>query len=179
MATVKFSKPLKALSIALAALFLSPALAAALMPWDNVYLNNGADVTSHLPGGAYQPEFLKPGKETISIKDVPSSICELVEGMHAKDRAHVSQSPAAFPELLDNSGGPVSTGLGYDLGPGLRFQGVGVFDMEENYAFLGPAFTLNIEGDLAITTGMQLPIAGDGGPDKPSGLYYAEFRLLF
>lgn len=148
------------------------------MPWGNAYLNNGEEGFAS-PGGAFHSEgVLIPGQTTISGKDVPSSLCELVEGMHATDRAHVSQSPAAFPELLDDSG-PVSTGLGYDLGPGLRFQGVGVFDMEENYAFLGPAFTLNIEGDLAITTGMQLPVAGDGGPDKPSGLYYAEFRLLF
>ncbi|OGP15646.1 MAG: hypothetical protein A2052_07220 [Deltaproteobacteria bacterium GWA2_54_12] len=180
MATVKFSKPIKALSIALSGLFLSPAPAAALMPWGSAYLNSGAvGFANHLTEGAFKPESVFiPDQTAVSGKDVPSSLCELVEGMHATDRAHVSQSPAAFPELLEDSG-PVSTGLGYDLSPGLRFQGVGVFDMEENYAFLGPAFRLNIEGDLAITTGMQLPIAGDNGQDRLSGLYYAEFMLLF
>lgn len=181
MATVKFSKLLKAFSIALATLLLSPALAAALMPWDNVYINSDLKgFASHLTEGAFKPESVFiPDQTAVSAKDVPFSLCELVEGMYANDRAHVNLSPAAFPELLDDNGGPVSTGLGYDLSPGLRFQGVGVFDMEENYAFLGPAFRLNIKGDLAITTGMQLPVAGDGGQDKLSGLYYAEFMLLF
>lgn len=149
------------------------------MPWENIYLNSGVeDFASPLPGGAFKPEFfLKQGKDVSAI-EVPSSLCELVEGMHTTDMDRASQSPASFPELLEDSV-PLSTGLGYDLVPGLRFQGVGVFDMEENYAFLGPAFRLNIEENLAITTGMQLPVAGGGGPDKLSGLYYAEFKLLF
>lgn len=162
-------------------MFFSPALACALMPWGNVYLDSGArGFASPLPEGALKPESVFiPSQPAISEKDVPSSLCELVDGMHTIDSAHLSQSPAAFPELLEDSGGPVSTALGYDLGPGLRLQGVGVFDMEENYAFIGPAFRLNLKGDLAITTGMQLPVAGDSGPDRPSGLYYAEFMLLF
>lgn len=162
-------------------MFFSPALASALMPWGNIYMDSGAQgFAGHLPEGARKPESVFiPSQPAVSDKDVPSSLCGLVEGMHAKDSAHLSQSPAAFPELLEDSGGPVSTGLGYDLGPGLRFQGIGVFDMEENYAFLGPAFRLNLKGDLAITTGMQLPVAGDSGPDRLSGLYYAEFMLLF
>lgn len=177
MATDKFSKPIKAVSIALSALFFSPAPAAALMPWDSAYLNSGAkDFASRLPEPA---DVFVPWKAAASGKDVPSSLCELMDGLHAKYRAHASQSPAVFPGLVEEGGGPVSTGLGYDLGPRLRFQGVGVFDMEQNYAFLGPAFTFNIEGDLAITTGMQLPVAGESGPDSPPGLYYAEFRLLF
>jgi hypothetical protein len=151
------------------------------MPWGNAYTDNGTEgFAGKLPKGALNPEVvLKPAQPTISDRDAPSLLCELIEGMHAKNRARASQSPAAFPELLEDNGGQVSTGMGYDLSPGLRFQGVGVFDMEENYAFLGPAFRLNIEEDLAITTGMQLPITGGDGTDKPSGLYYAEFKLLF
>lgn len=101
--------------------------------------------------------------------------------MHANDRTpdNDSRLPPEFHELLDGGSSPFGTGVGYDFGPGMRFQGVGVFDLDSNYASLGPALTLNIEEDFAITTGMQLPVAGDAGPEKLSELFYAGIRLLF
>lgn len=98
--------------------------------------------------------------------------------MHAKERAPglAGRSASSFPELLEDSA-PVSTGIGYELGPGLSFQGVGVFDPSESYASLGPALSLHA-GNFEFTTGMQLPVT-EAGPEEPPDLYYAEFRLLF
>lgn len=112
-------------------------------------------------------------------EDLSPALCGLVSGMHTKEKAlkPAGQSAAAFPELLEDSG-PVSTGMGYDLGSGLRFQGVGVFDPDKNYASLGPAFRLNIDKGLEITTGMQLQVT-ENGSGAPPDLYYAEIRLIF
>lgn len=175
LATVKLSKTAKAFSISLAAFLCGPCLAHSAMSLAVPFSNGEGRVFERpLPG----PDKASAGARSPD-EDVPASLCGIIDGMHSNGAGSTRASfPAGFPELLDDEV-PVGTGVGYDLGPGLRFQGVGVFDLEENYASLGPAFTLSIEGALAITTGMQLPVTGSTGPEKPAGLYFAGFRLLF
>ena len=179
MATANFT--LAASALAAAAAVLSPSLAHSAMSWAAPTAEGAASAFERsLPeaaAGHEEADF----REWPPQEDVPASLCELVEGMHANDMAleQDSRLPAEFPELLDGGSSPFGTGVGYDLGPGMRFQGVGVFDLDSNFASLGPALTLNIEGDLAITTGMQLPVAGGAGPEKLSELFYAGIKLLF
>lgn len=179
LATANFKEAARALAAA-AAVFL-PSLAHSAMSWAAFPSTGAASAfeRSLAPGAASHEETLF--QELAPDEDVPASLCELVETMHANDRAldHDSRLPAEFPELLDGDSSPFGTGVGYDLGTGMRFQGVGVFDLENNYASLGPALTLHIEGELAITTGMQLPVAGGAGAEKLPELFYAGFRLLF
>lgn len=185
LATVKLTNTVQAVSKGLAALILlsiSPGAALALWPMDGARWN--ADMLEPFPGpgrhaparteGAHMPSSAGP---TLMIgEDVPDTVCELVGGMYTKDRVLKLAGQSAADLLEDGS--PVSTGMGYDLGPNLRFQGVGVFDTSENYASLGPAFRLNIHKGFEITTGMQLPITETAAGSLPD-LYYAEFTLLF
>lgn len=127
------------------------------------------------PAGAWAENA--SGMEPRSI-GAPSALCSIVGGMHAKESAsrRESRSASSFPELLEDSA-PVSTGFGYGIGPGLSFQGVGVFDANQSYASLGPALSVHT-GNFGFTAGMQRQVT-ETGPEDPPDLYYAEFRLLF
>lgn len=146
-----------------AAATLMPALAWAALPQEAPVLSGSSRV--------YQ-------KGAIIGLELPHALCSLVEGSFAKDRpgAYPARSAADFPGLVEESF-PTGTGMGYDLGP-LRIQGIGLYDPEDNYASLGPAFRLSIDKGFEITTGMQLPVA-EGGPGDSPDLYYAELTILF
>jgi hypothetical protein len=179
LATANFTLAAKAAAAAAAAF--SPSLGHAALPLaaPSAAMPESAFERSLTPEAASHAEA--DFREWAPQEDVPASLCELIETMHANDRSPEQDGrlPAEFPELLDGGSSPFGTGVGYDLGPGMRFQGVGVFDLDNNYASLGPALTLNIEGELAITTGMQLPVAGGAGTEKLSELFYAGIKLLF
>lgn len=180
LATANFTLAAKAVAAAAAAF--SPSLAHSAVHWaaPPAAGAESAFERSLSPAAAGHGEAIL--REWAPDEDVPASLCELVETMHANDLPldnNDSRLPPELPELLDGGSSPFGTGVGYDLGPSMRFQGVGVFDLDSNYASLGPALTLNIEGELAITTGMQLPVAGGAGPEKLSELFYAGIKLLF
>lgn len=168
MATAIFSRRLIALSALVAAL--APAAAFCRdVPGTLMYAGRSAsmDAVPEKPLNRDEaPESLA------TVPELPASLCELVGGMSTLNR------PANIPALLEGGSGPIGTAVGYDLGEGVRLQGVGVYDPGDNHASLGPAFKLNLEKGLAITTGMQLPVASDG-PERHSGLFFAEFMFQF
>lgn len=185
LATVKFMRTIQAVSGALAALVLVsvfPAAALALWPMDGARWNGDRLGSSRGPGrhvstGTWRSHASSfPGPSLMIGEEVPAAVCELVGGMYTKDRL-LKQAGQSAAVLLDE-GSPVGTGMGYDLGPNLRFQGVGVFDTSENYASLGPAFKVNLNKGFEITTGMQLPVT-EKAPGSLPDLYYAEFTLVF
>ncbi|HBG47260.1 MAG TPA: hypothetical protein DDW94_09780 [Deltaproteobacteria bacterium] len=111
----------------------------------------------------------------------PSTLCELVENIYT--RGSVTRSPAGagagLSEILSDESRVVGTGVGYDIGAGLRVQGFGVFDMDDNSAFAGPALRFNVQEYIDLTTGMQLLINEDESRFERQGLYFAEFRFQF
>ncbi|GEM_PF-3882269 len=124
------------------------------------------------PAGLLGP-FLEPG--------FPSTLQWLMEGNYTRDSARLLSTPGAgISDLLPDEGRLVGTGLGLDLGPGIKFQGFGIYDMEEGSTFAGPALRYDLPGDLDFTTGVQIPLndrreISSGSAD----FYFAEFRLLF
>lgn len=173
MATVNFQGRAVAFSAVLAAL--APAAA---FCWDGPGPLTDAGMsasTDAVPQGPYRRD--KPAESgTAAGPELPASVCELVGGMSGG--AGPEDFPSEFTALLEDGEGPVGTAIGYDLGEGVRLQGVGVYDPGDNYASLGPAFKLNLESGFAITTGMQMPVAVSG-PERHSELFFAEFMLLF
>lgn len=111
----------------------------------------------------------------------PSTLCELVDNNHggAGVAGAGDTTAASFSELLSWDSRTVGTGLGYDLGPGLRVQGFGVFDSDESSAFAGPALRFNPVKHFGVTTGVQMLLSeNNSGLERPD-LFFAEFRLLF
>lgn len=164
LATIKFAKTICSVHacFALAAAVLMPAAAWSGLQQDSPLLSG--NLRAQAVRGAFGFEL-------------PPALCSLVDGINADRPGGLSgQSAASFPDLLKESV-PVGTGMGYDLGP-VRIQGIGVYDPQENYASLGPAFRLDIARDFEITTGIQLPLT-ENGPGGTPGLYYAEFTILF
>lgn len=109
----------------------------------------------------------------------PSTLCELIENsLSGSSSARLSiGTGAGFSELLSDESRVVGTGLGYDLGTGLRVQGFGVFDMDENSAYAGPALTYNLQDSIDLTTGVQVPLNED--VSERQDFFFAEIRVLF
>ncbi|WKZ32138.1 MAG: hypothetical protein QY316_09495 [Thermodesulfobacteriota bacterium] len=127
------------------------------------------------PGAPQDPlsSILDPG--------FPPTLYGLMEGNYTRDSARLLSIPGAgVSDLLSDESRMVGTGLGLNLGPGIKFQGFGVYDMEEGSTFAGPALKYDLPGGLDFTTGVQIPLndrreIASGSSD----FYFAEFRLLF
>lgn len=107
----------------------------------------------------------------------PEALCALVEGMRERSDGRYAGSAPGFSSTVEGSV-PVGTVVGYEIGPGLSLNGVGVYDAEDDFASVGPAFRVDIDDGVEITAGVQLQVADDGPVSGP-GLYYAGLRLLF
>lgn len=110
----------------------------------------------------------------------PSTLCELVGNLYTRGNFRKLFTPTAAPsfrDILEAGNNVVGTGVGYELTPILRIQGVGVYDPEENSAFMGPAFNYNLFDDFGLTTGFQILLNEDG--NGIPNLYFAEIRVFF
>ncbi len=109
----------------------------------------------------------------------PATLCELIENSYSGGSYArlLTGTGAGFSELLSDEDRLAGTGLGYELGPGLRVQGFGIFDMDGNSAFAGPALTYNLLESIGLTTGVQMPL-GEPAADGED-FFFAEIRVLF
>jgi len=109
----------------------------------------------------------------------PSTLCELIENSYSGGSSvRLSMSTGAgLEEILSDESRVVGTGLGYDLGPALRLQGFGIFDMDENSAYAGPALTYNLQDSVDLTTGVQVLL--NEPVSERQDFYFAEIRVHF
>lgn len=139
--------------------------------WNGPPFEDSSEALAEGPPGLLT-SLLEPG--------FPPTLYGLMEGNYPRDSARLLGIPGAgVSELLSDESRIIGTGLGLNLGPGLKFQGFGVYDMDEGSTFAGPALRYNLPGDLDFTTGVQVPLNDRGIASGSADFYFAEFRLLF
>lgn len=134
-----------------------------------------------LQGDAEGPGAPQDSLSSILDPGFPSTLYGLMEDNYTRNSARLLSIPGAgVSDLLSDESRMVGTGLGLNLGPGLKFQGFGIYDMEEGSTFAGPALKYDLPGDLYFTTGVQIPLNDRREiVSGSSDFYFAEFRLLF
>ncbi|HEY4706592.1 MAG TPA: hypothetical protein VII64_03960 [Thermodesulfobacteriota bacterium] len=131
------------------------------------------------------PAFQPSGRMTrlfssiMEVGSFPMTLCGLIENSASGGSYErlATGTGAGFSEILSDESRVVGTGLGYEIGPGLRVQGFGIFDMDENSAYAGPALTYNFHDSIGLTTGVQVPL--NEPVSERQDFFFAEIRLLF
>jgi hypothetical protein len=119
----------------------------------------------------------------------PNSLYLLIEYLHnggnlgnsAVSDAVIDARQRFFDgEIVTRNKNFVATGVGYELTPLIRLDGLAIYDLEDDSVFVNPAFGWNILTNLDLALGAQF-FAGDADSEygDSENLYYASLKIFF